>query len=55
MLLTNMMITSRAGQKHQDRAMQAGATAYLTKPYREDELLSEVDRLLTEAKEKNVQ
>jgi chemosensory pili system protein ChpA (sensor histidine kinase/response regulator) len=41
-----MMITSRAGQKHRDRAMQAGATAYLTKPYREDELLREVDRLL---------
>ncbi len=50
-----MMITSRAGQKHQDRAMQAGATAYLTKPYREDELLSEVDRLLTEAKQKHGQ
>ncbi|MEE4175025.1 MAG: response regulator [Xanthomonadales bacterium] len=46
-----MMITSRAGQKHQDRAMQAGATAYLTKPYREDELLMEVERLLHEAKE----
>ncbi len=46
-----MMITSRAGQKHQDRAMQAGATAYLTKPYREDELLMEVERLLEEAKE----
>ena len=45
-----MMITSRAGQKHRDRAMQAGATAYLTKPYREDELLSEVERLLDEAK-----
>ena len=46
-----MMITSRAGQKHQDRAMQAGATAYLTKPYREDQLLMEVERLLEEAKE----
>ena len=45
-----MMITSRAGQKHRDRAMQAGATAYLTKPYREDELLAEVERLLDEAK-----
>jgi DNA-binding response OmpR family regulator len=31
--------------------MQAGATAYLTKPYREDELLMEVERLLEEAKE----
>jgi chemosensory pili system protein ChpA (sensor histidine kinase/response regulator) len=44
-----MMITSRAGQKHRDRAMQAGANAYLTKPYREDELLREVERLLDEA------
>ena len=44
-----MMITSRAGQKHQDRAMQAGANAYLTKPYREDELIAEVERLLFEA------
>ena len=43
-----MMITSRAGQKHRDRAMQAGANAYLTKPYSESELIREVGRLLME-------
>ncbi len=41
-----MMITSRSGQKHRDRAKKAGADAYLTKPYKETELLSEVRRLL---------
>ncbi len=43
-----IMITSRAGQKHRDRARQVGANAYLTKPYSETELISEVNRLLAE-------
>ena len=42
-----IMITSRSGQKHRDRAMQAGANAYLTKPYREPELIQTVSRLLS--------
>jgi chemosensory pili system protein ChpA (sensor histidine kinase/response regulator) len=41
-----VMITSRAGQKHRDRGMKAGANAYLSKPYKESELISEVKRLL---------
>ena len=41
-----IMITSRSGQKHRDRAMKAGANAYLTKPYREPELIETVNRLL---------
>ena len=41
-----MMITSRSGQKHRDRAERAGANAYLTKPYKETELVSEVYKLL---------
>ena len=41
-----IMITSRAGQKHRDRAMQAGANAYLTKPYQENELINEIERQL---------
>ena len=41
-----VMITSRSGQKHRDRATQAGANAYLTKPYKESELLSQVNLLL---------
>jgi chemosensory pili system protein ChpA (sensor histidine kinase/response regulator) len=41
-----VMITSRAGKKHRDRGMEAGANAYLSKPYKESELISEVKRLL---------
>ena len=43
-----VMITSRAGQKHRDRAMHAGANAYLTKPYQENDLINEIERLLAE-------
>ncbi len=35
-----IMITSRSGEKHRVRAMQAGADAYLNKPYLEEELLN---------------
>jgi len=41
-----IMITSRAGKKHRERAMAAGANAYLSKPYKESELIDEVSRLL---------
>jgi len=41
-----VMITSRAGQKHRDRGKKAGANAYLSKPYKESDLIAEVDRLL---------
>jgi chemosensory pili system protein ChpA (sensor histidine kinase/response regulator) len=41
-----IMITSRSGQKHRDRAMQAGANAYLTKPYKESDLIETVRGLL---------
>jgi chemosensory pili system protein ChpA (sensor histidine kinase/response regulator) len=42
-----VMITSRAGQKHRDRGKKAGANAYLSKPYKETELISEVKKLLS--------
>lgn len=35
-----IMITSRSGEKHRFRAMQAGADAYLNKPYLEEDLLN---------------
>ncbi|GAC1575426.1 MAG: hypothetical protein NVS4B1_00610 [Ktedonobacteraceae bacterium] len=35
-----VMLTSRAAAKHQQRAMQLGASAYLVKPYQDDELLN---------------
>ena len=41
-----VMITSRAGQKHRDRGKKAGANAYLSKPYKESDLIAEVDKLL---------
>jgi len=45
-----MVVTSRAGAKHRDRALKEGATAFLTKPVQEDQLLSAVEQLIgTEA------
>jgi len=41
-----IMITSRAGDKHRSRGEKAGANAYLSKPYKESELIAEVNRLL---------
>ena len=46
-----IMITSRAGKKHRDRGKQAGANAYLSKPYKESELIDEVRRLLRKSME----
>ena len=45
-----MVVTSRAGAKHRDRALKEGATAFLTKPVQEDQLLAAVAQLIgTEA------
>ena len=45
-----MVVTSRAGAKHRDRAMKEGASAFLTKPVQEDQLIAAVERLIgTEA------
>jgi chemosensory pili system protein ChpA (sensor histidine kinase/response regulator) len=45
-----MVVTSRAGAKHRDRAIKEGATAFLTKPVQEDQLLAAVEQLMgTEA------
>jgi chemosensory pili system protein ChpA (sensor histidine kinase/response regulator) len=46
-----IMITSRAGRKHRKRGMKAGANVYLSKPYRESDLLSEVTQLLDKGKQ----
>ena len=42
-----IMITSRAGRKHRKRGMRAGANVYLSKPYKESDLLAEVSQLLS--------
>jgi chemosensory pili system protein ChpA (sensor histidine kinase/response regulator) len=39
------MITSRAGEKHRRKALDNGATDYLTKPYSDEQLLSMVRRM----------
>ena len=46
-----MVVTSRAGAKHRDRAMKEGAAAFLTKPVQEDQLIAAVEQLIgTEAR-----
>ena len=37
-----IMITSRTGEKHRDRAMEIGVTNYMGKPYQEDELIANI-------------
>ncbi len=41
-----LVVTSRAGAKHRDRAVKEGAAAFLTKPVQEDQLLSIVEDLI---------
>ena len=44
-----ILITSRATPRHQQEAMSAGVDAYLTKPFSEERLLAEIQRLLAAA------
>jgi chemosensory pili system protein ChpA (sensor histidine kinase/response regulator) len=45
-----LVVTSRAGAKHRDRALKEGASAFLTKPVQEDQLLAAIEQLIgTEA------
>ncbi len=41
-----IMITSRTGQKHRDRAMNIGVNIYMGKPYSEIELLENINTML---------
>lgn len=41
-----IMITSRTGDKHRERAMAIGVNEYMGKPFQEDGLLSTMNRLL---------
>jgi chemosensory pili system protein ChpA (sensor histidine kinase/response regulator) len=45
-----IMITSRTGEKHRNRAMEIGVNRYLGKPFVEAELLENIGALLTESK-----
>ena len=41
-----IIITSRSGPKHREKAMALGATLYLTKPYQELELMNAINSVL---------
>ncbi len=41
-----IMITSRTGEKHRERAMQIGVNSYMGKPYQESELMKNIDGLV---------
>ncbi len=41
-----VILTSRAASKHQQRAMQLGASAYLVKPYQDEELINILNSLV---------
>lgn len=41
-----IIITSRAGDKHRQRAFELGVNLYMSKPYHEDDLFKNIDELL---------
>jgi len=41
-----IMITSRTGEKHRDRAFEIGVTNYMGKPYQEEELIQNIQTAL---------
>jgi len=45
-----LVVTSRAGAKHRERALKEGAAGFLTKPVQEDQLIATVTSLM-EARE----
>jgi chemosensory pili system protein ChpA (sensor histidine kinase/response regulator) len=44
-----VMLTSRAGEKHRQKAFEVGATEYLVKPYQDEVLLNLIRRLVPHA------
>jgi chemosensory pili system protein ChpA (sensor histidine kinase/response regulator) len=44
-----MVVTSRAGAKHKERALKEGAIAFLTKPVQEDQFVATIAGLIGEA------
>ncbi|MDT8070646.1 MAG: Hpt domain-containing protein [Terriglobia bacterium] len=41
-----MVVTSRAGAKHRDRALKEGGSAFMVKPVQEDQFVAEVQQLI---------
>src|SRR5437763_807690 len=44
-----MVVTSRAGAKHRERAVKEGAASFLTKPVQEDQFIATVKKLVGDA------
>jgi chemosensory pili system protein ChpA (sensor histidine kinase/response regulator) len=47
-----IMITSRTGEKHRDRALSIGVNMYMGKPYQEHDLMKNIETLIGETKDK---
>jgi chemosensory pili system protein ChpA (sensor histidine kinase/response regulator) len=45
-----IMITSRAGAKHRQKAIELGVDMYMSKPYQEEDLFSNIDTLLAQGR-----
>jgi chemosensory pili system protein ChpA (sensor histidine kinase/response regulator) len=45
-----VMLTSRGGDKHRDKAKALGVTDYMVKPFQEEALIANVDRLVKESR-----
>ena len=41
-----IMITSRTGSKHKEKAMEIGVNRYLGKPFQEEELVNNINEIL---------
>ena len=50
-----VMLTSRAAQKHRQRAFELGATDYLVKPYQDETLVSVLRRVVRESRETDLE
>ena len=48
-----LIITSRSGARHRDQAMGLGASGYMSKPYRLDELVGSINDLTLESSSEN--
>ena len=49
-----VMVTSRSGEKHREKAFSLGATDYLVKPYQDDQLIAIVKQLASQHQESNL-
>jgi chemosensory pili system protein ChpA (sensor histidine kinase/response regulator) len=47
-----LVVTSRAGAKHRERALKEGAAGFLTKPVQEDQLIATVTSLMEATEER---